>query len=162
MTTANFITALRIPLSIGMLFFPALSVPFYSLYVAAGFTDIIDGTVARLKNQTSVFGASLDTASDTVFALACMIKLLPVLSLPVWLWVWIGLICTVKIFGIVRVFAAEKKLLSEHTVMNKLTGALLFILPLTLNFVDIRLSGSIACTAASFAALQEVYISVSR
>ena len=39
-----------------MLFFPALSVPFYSLYVTAGFTDIIDGTVARLKNQTSGSG----------------------------------------------------------------------------------------------------------
>ncbi|MBO4384239.1 MAG: hypothetical protein J5854_02305 [Clostridia bacterium] len=39
--------------------------------------------------------------------------------------------------------------------MNKATGKLLFVLPLTLAFIDLRYSGAIACAAATFAAIQE-------
>lgn len=158
LTGANLITAMRVPLSVGMLCVPAFSAPFYAMYAAAGVTDMVDGAVARCTHQVSDFGARLDTAADTVFVAASMAKLLPVLAPPAWLWVWTGSIASVKLASIVRGFAAEKKLVSEHTVMNKITGALLFLLPFTAKSADIRLTGSIVCAAASAAALQELHI----
>ena len=45
--------------------------------------------------------------------------------------------------------------MAVHTVMNKITGALLFILPLTLSFVDLKYSVVVVCVVATFAAIQE-------
>lgn len=87
---ANLITCCRILLSLLLLFFPALSPGFYGLYLAAGLSDMLDGYVARRTNSASPLGASLDSIADVVFLAVCLIKLLPVLSLPAWLWVWVG------------------------------------------------------------------------
>lgn len=61
---ANFITSLRIICSIALLFCLALSPAFYALYIVAGFTDMIDGAVARKTNTVSEFGSRLDTVAD--------------------------------------------------------------------------------------------------
>lgn len=63
---ANFITSLRIICSITLLFCPALSQVFYVLYIIAGVTDMIDGTVARKTNTVSEFGSRLDTVADFI------------------------------------------------------------------------------------------------
>ena len=42
--------------------------------------------------------------------------------------------------------------------MNKVTGAVLFILPLTLSVVDLKYSGGFICTIAILAAIQEGYL----
>ena len=44
-----------------------------------------------------------------------------------------------------------------HTVMNKLAGLLLFILPLTLQFIELEYTAGIVCTVATIAALQDGY-----
>ena len=44
---ANFITGSRIIFSLAMLTFPVFSAGFYFCYMLAGFTDMIDGTIAR-------------------------------------------------------------------------------------------------------------------
>ena len=59
---------------------------FYCLYCVAGFTDMIDGTIARKTGSASTFGSTLDSIADFVFIMACLIKLLPVLTLSTWLW----------------------------------------------------------------------------
>ena len=61
---ANIITASRIIISIALLFFPALSPEFYALYLAAGITDMLDGTVARKTGKVSDFGANLDSIAE--------------------------------------------------------------------------------------------------
>ena len=152
---ANLITGTRILCSIALLFCPAFSPPFFALYVIAGFTDMIDGAVARKTNTASEFGAKLDTAADFVFVAACLIKLIPVLELPVWLYVWIGAIALIKMINIASGYVVRKKLITAHTVMNKVTGVLLFILPLSLQIIDLRISGGLVCAVATFAAIQE-------
>lgn len=42
-----------------------------------------------------------------------------------------------------------------HTRANKLTGALLFLLPLSLGFLNISYTAVPLCALASFAAIQE-------
>lgn len=130
---------------------------FYVLYGMAGFTDIIDGTVARKTNTAGEFGAKLDTTADFIFVAVCLIKLLPVLDIPVWLWVWIAVIALIKIINIISGVVMHKKLTAVHSVMNKVTGALLFALPFTISFVDLKFSAAAVCAVATFAAIQEGY-----
>ena len=42
--------------------------------------------------------------------------------------------------------------------MNKLTGGMLFVLPLTLAFIDLRYSAAVVCMVATIAAIQEGYL----
>lgn len=157
-TTANVITSLRVALSLALLFFPALSPAFYALYLAAGLTDMIDGPVARKTNTASEFGAGLDTAADLVFAAVCLFKLLPVIDVPVWLYGWIGIIALVKGINIVSGYVIRKRFVAVHSAANKVTGLMLFLLPLTFHLLDLRYSAIAVCAAATFAAVQEGHL----
>ena len=152
---ASLIPSCRILCSLLLLFFPVHSPGFYGLYLAAGLSDMLDGFVARRTNSTSPLGAKLDSIADIIFLAVCLIKLLPVLTLPVWLWGWVGLIALLRLVNVVSGFVCRKKLVLLHTRANKLTGALLFLLPLSLGFLDISYTAVPLCALASFAAIQE-------
>ena len=152
---ANIITGFRVLISIALLFCPVFSPVFYVLYLIAGLSDMIDGTIARRMNTVSEFGARFDTAADFVFVVVCLIKFLPVISIPAWLYVWIVLIALIKIIIIISGYVVQKKLVAVHSVMNKMTGVLLFILPLTFSIVSLKYSAIPVCAVATFAAVQE-------
>ena len=125
-----------------LLFCPALSPLFYALYIAAGFTDMIDGMVARKTNTVSEFGSKLDTMADFVLVVVCLIKLIPILNITIWVYVWVVIIAFIKVINVVSGYIVQKKFVAAHTVMNKVTGAVLFIFPLTLLIIEIRLPQS--------------------
>ena len=152
---ANAISIIRIPASIALLFCRAFSPAFYVFYIAAGLSDMLDGFVARKTDTVSKLGTRLDTIADFVFVVVCLIKLLPVLSVPAWLYAWIGIIALIKVVNIVSGFAVQKRFVAVHSVMNKATGALLFLLPLTIPVAPLNDSEVIVCAAATFAAIQE-------
>ncbi len=152
---ANIITVARIICSVALLFFPAFSPAFYALYIAAGVTDMVDGAVARKTGTAGEFGSKLDTAADFVLVVACLIKLLPVVHAPAWLLIWVGVIAAVKAVNLISGYAMRKRLVVLHTAMNKVTGVLLFLLPLTFSLVDVKYTGAAVCTVATFAAVQE-------
>ena len=154
---ANIITLIRIICSISILFFPAFSPAFYALYITAGISDIADGTVARKTGTVSDFGAKLDTAADFIMAVVCLIKLIPVIDVPIWLIIWIAVIALIKVINIISGYVKRKEFVAAHTVMNKVTGIILFLLPFTLTFIDIKYSGIFICILATFAAIQEVH-----
>ena len=154
---ANIITSSRIVFSLPLLFLPLSSAWFTILYLYCGLTDMIDGTIARKNGAVSKFGAGLDTAADFVFMFVCCVKILPLLHLPVWLWVWMILIALVKIMNIAFVLIHRKKLISIHSALNKTTGFALFLLPLTLTLVKTTYSTAAICVTASIAAMQEAY-----
>ncbi|MCR5237983.1 MAG: hypothetical protein K6E34_12360, partial [Lachnospiraceae bacterium] len=52
-------------------------------------------------------------------------------------------------------YAMQKKYVAVHTTMNKVTGVLLFMLPLTLSIVPLIYTGIPICSVATFAAIQE-------
>ena len=71
------------------------------------------------------------------------------------------MIAIIKIGNIILGYASKKQFVSLHTVMNKITGFLLFLLPLTLSFVKLKYSLIVVCSAATLAAIQEgIYIAV--
>ena len=158
---ANVITGLRIVFCLPLLFVPLTSVWFYALYLLCGLSDMIDGTVARKLGSVSDFGAKLDTVSDFVFIVVALIRFAPYLHIPVWLWMWIGVIAMMKLGNVVWGFVRTKKLISPHTVLNKITGLLLFLLPVTISFVDLTYTLPIVCTVATVAAMHELYYTYS-
>lgn len=141
-----------------MLFFPAFSGSFYACYIIAGITDMIDGTVARKLGTSSQFGEKLDTVADFVFVAAALYKLLPVMKISRAIWIWAGLIAVIKLINIVSGFVVQKRFVTVHSLANKITGAVLFVLPLTLSLIDISYSAIFVCLAATFAAIQEGHI----
>ena len=152
---ANLITVIRILCSVVLLFCAALSPWFYALYITAGVSDMVDGWVARKTNTVSEFGSKLDTVADIIFVVVCLVKLLPVIHLPVWIYIWVGLIACIKVFNIIYSYAVRKQFLADHSILNKITGALLFLLPLTLSFIDVKYSAAVVCAVATVAAVRE-------
>ena len=152
---ANTITLFRMAAGIVLLLCPVFSPAFCVLYIAAGLSDMLDGFVARKTDTVSELGARLDTMADFVLVVVCLIKLLTILRIPAWLYGWIGIIAFIKVANIISGFTAQKKLVTVHSVMNKATGALLFLMPLTIPAVPLKYSAIVVCAVATFAAIQE-------
>ena len=152
---ANILTGYLIFGSILLLFFPAFSLAFYIIYILCGFSDMIDGTVARITNSTSKFGSQLDTVADIFFVAASLIKLLSAIHIPGWLWIWGGVIAVIKISNILWGYVSKKQFISLHTILNKATGLLLFLWPLTMLFVEWKHSAIAVCAVATVSAIQE-------
>ena len=154
---ANIITTSRIVFSLPLLLIPLSSAWFYALYLLCGLSDMIDGTVARKTKSASEFGARLDTLSDFVFMSVALIKFVPHIHVPIWLSIWIGVIAMMKLGNVVLGFVCTKKFVSPHTVLNKIAGLLLFLLPVTISFVDLTYTLPIVCAVATVAAIHEWY-----
>ena len=154
---ANIITSCRILGSIGLLFCPVFSAWFYGLYLFCGLTDMVDGTIARRTGAASAFGATLDTVADFLFVIVSFVKLLPVIRVPAWIWVWTAAIAVVKLVSLVWRFTQRKQMPSLHTIANKATGFCLFLLPLMMSFLALRYTAPVVCVIAATAAIQEGY-----
>lgn len=154
---ANIVTSCRVVCSILMMFFSVFSSEFFIAYLLCGVSDMLDGTVARRTNSISEFGARFDTVSDFIFAVVLLMKLLPILRIPIWLGIWVVAIIIIKISNMILGFVYKKRLISLHTAMNKTTGLLLFLFPLTLYFIELKYSSVVVCSIATFSAIQEGY-----
>ncbi|MCR4608429.1 MAG: CDP-alcohol phosphatidyltransferase family protein [Eubacterium sp.] len=152
---ANVITGLRVLVSAVLIFCLVFSPIFYVLYLIAGLSDMADGIIARKTNSVSEFGSGFDGVADLVFVTVCLIKILPVMDIPIWLYVWTAVIFFVKIINNISGYIVQKRFAAEHTTMNKVTGVLLFMLPLTLSIVSVNYSGIPICIVATLAAVQE-------
>ena len=76
---------------------------------------------------------------------------------------WGGVFAVIKISNIIWGYVSKKQFISLHTIMNKLAGLLLFLLPLTISFMELKYTAIAVCSIATFSALQEgFYIIVDR
>lgn len=152
---ANLVTLCRIVFSLIMLFFPVFSSMFYVWYIMAGITDMIDGTIARKLGTESDFGGKLDTVADIIFVASAAYKVLPALDINIVIWIWIGAIAVIKVINVISGYVMKKQFVAIHSLANKITGAVLFLLPLSIAFIDIKYSSIFICVIATFAAIQE-------
>jgi len=142
----------RIVLCLPLLMVDTMTVPFWTLYLIAGITDILDGFLARRWDVESKFGARLDSLADFVFVIAVGYKLFPWLKLPTALWMMIGLIALVKT---INAYVVLHRIEFLHTKANKLTGFLLFVGMMAIGqSYFIPIAWTISCIAL-FAAIQE-------
>ena len=149
----NAISVFRIAGSLGLLFCDVAGWLFWLLYALCGISDMVDGWLARKLHVETKVGAVCDSVSDIVFVACCAIRLLPVLEIPVWLWIWAGMIVIIKMVNQVSALAVFKRFCFPHTWANKLTGFLLFLTVPTMFWSLIPIS--IVAAIATFAAVQE-------
>ena len=112
-----------------------------------------DGYLARKLHAESKTGAVLDSVADICFVACCAIRLLPILQIPKWLWIWAGLIVIIKIVNQLSALIVCKGFRFPHTSANKLTGLLLFITVPTMFWSIVPIA--IVAGVATFAAVQE-------
>ena len=118
---------------------------------------MVDGTIARKTGAASSFGSRLDTVADFLFVISSFVKLVPVIRIPVWIWVWVSVIAVAKLVNLVWGLTQTKQMPALHTIANKATGLCLFLLPLTISFVDLRYTAPVVCVLATIVAIQEGY-----
>ena len=146
----NIITLLRIVGSLGLLLCDVTGVVFWIIYALCGLSDIADGWLARKLKCVTKKGALLDSVADICFVACCAWKLLLILELPQWLWLWAGVIVAIKAVNQLSALVMYGRCCLPHTLANKVTGFLLFIVvPLTFwSIVPIVFVAAIATFAA--------------
>lgn len=153
---ADHITFSRMLFSLLLLAFPPFSLAFAALYLLCGITDVLDGFVARKLHTESEKGAMLDSVADLLFAVIYAVRILPLLSIPLWIWIWAAIIAVIKAAGIMIVSKKVHGLWIEHSSGNKLTGLLLFFLPLSVCIADVEYGATFACVVATATAIKEI------
>ena len=149
----NIIILLRIAGSLGLILCDVTSVAYWIIYGLCGISDIVDGWLARRLKCVTKTGALLDSIADICFVACCARKLLPILELPQWLWLWAGVIVTIKIVNQISALVMYGHCCFPHTLANKATGFQLFIaVPMTFCTV---IPITIVAAIATFAAIHE-------
>ena len=156
---ANVLTSLRIVGTLVLLFLEPLSLPFYWVYTLSGITDALDGFIARLTRTVSSLGAKLDSAADLLFYGVILFLLLPLLSdkLPHGIWFWVLGIFVLRLFSYGIAYRRTREFFSPHTVLNKMSGLIMFLVPYfypTEFFFPYCL---FLCAVASLAALADLF-----
>jgi len=126
---------------------------FWVIYGLCGISDMIDGYLARKLHAESKTGAMLDSVADICFVACCAIRLIPVMQIPTWLWIWAGAIAAIKLVNQVLALIVCKRFCFPHTMANKLTGLLLFLSVPTVFWSIVPIA--IVAGVASYAAIQE-------
>ena len=153
----NYISISRIIMSIALLFLKTFSITFYIIYIYCGLSDMLDGFLARKYKITSQFGAKIDSIADMIFVFVSVLKIIPFIKISIIIYIWIIIIVLIKIFNIIFGYIKYKKLTLLHSVANKITGFVLFILTLIIEFIDIKIIATLTCGIATFSAIQESY-----
>ena len=149
----NILSALRLLGAVCLLPSNPAGAAFWVIYGLCGVSDMVDGYLARRLHAESKTGAVLDSVADICFVTCCAIRLLPVLQIPTWLWIWAGLIVIIKIINQISALVVHKRLCFPHTKANKLTGLLLFMaVPMVFRSI---VPIAIVAGVATFAAIQE-------
>ena len=127
----NILTALRMLGAVLLLLTKPLTLPFYLLHIFCGLTDALDGAFARALHASSRFGAQLDSIADLMFYGVMIGKLMPILleRMPPSLWWIVGtaLVIRLSAYGVAAV--TQHRFSALHTILNKLTGLLVFLVP---------------------------------
>lgn len=154
---ANTITVTRIIGTFIMMFTDVLSIPFYIAYIYSGLSDVVDGYLARKLHIVSNLGRKLDSISDLFFYTTMMIKIWPYLVeyLPTYIWVMIWVTLALRIALYLYIGIRDKALLSNHTILNKATGILLFALPFFIKHKAFVVYSTIVASVAFISAIYE-------
>ena len=86
---ANIVSLSRVACAVVLFFCRDFSSLFLWVYVFCGFTDLIDGPIARKTGSASTLGASLDTVGAVLTYLALAKALFIKKLVPWWIFVWI-------------------------------------------------------------------------
>lgn len=156
----NCLTAIRMIGTLCLIPLASFSKIFYIVYIACGITDVLDGAVARKTGNVTEFGSKFDSASDLLFYIVMMIKMLPALRrlLPIWVWGFLFFVIAVRMASYLTAAVKYRKFASCHTYMNKITGGAVFTIPFFLPLSFALGCAVTVCSIAFIASAEELLI----
>lgn len=159
-TVPDIFTLLRILCALILLFLPPLSTAFLVIYAFSGLSDLLDGFLARKLDQTSPFGAKLDSTADLFLYITVLVRLIPILKvrLPGWFWYIVAFALLLRFACYVYAALKFRRFASEHTYLNKASSFLIFTVPFLLKLPGFVWFAGLICLAAILAAAQELVI----
>jgi hypothetical protein len=156
----NILTILRIACAALLPLTRPFSVAFFALYAFCGLSDILDGAIARKYRCASSLGAALDSIADFLFIAAALFTLIPALPWETWMLAWACAIAGVRFLSLGTGWYKFRTLAFLHTVGNKATGAVLYLVPLLVPLAGLKVPVAIACILASLSAMEEFVIMI--
>lgn len=157
-TIANAITASRVVCAVLLVVVPAFSVGFFALYLWCGVSDALDGWLARRWGCSNALGARFDSVADAVFVFCVAIALVPALSWKPWMVAWMCVVAAVRVVSYAVGCWKYHTFSALHTRLNKLTGIVLFCVPILYLFIGMNAIVVIACAVATVSAVEELAI----
>ena len=154
----NCISVSRIIFSLALIYIKPLSVAFYAIYIICGFSDIVDGYIARKTGTASRIGAKLDSVADMVMVAVLLFVLYPILNPTTTIVIWIISVAIIRLTSMVVALKKYKTFASIHTYGNKITGIVLFIFPIWIPFIHTIVLMYIICVLTSLSAIEELII----
>lgn len=133
---------------------------FNLVYLICGFSDALDGYIARKTNSESKFGAIIDSIADFTFMIIAAFVFLPKIFIPTKISIWIIIIAFIKILALLIGYLRYHALAALHTYLNKLTGFLLFCFPLLYKLTNAVILGYVICITATICAIEELIIQI--
>jgi CDP-diacylglycerol--glycerol-3-phosphate 3-phosphatidyltransferase len=157
---ANYISIARIILVLILAILEPLSFLFYVIYTVSGISDIMDGFIARKTNSTSKLGEKLDSAADFIMVIILVPIFYTILNPGTRILLWIIVIGIIRTISLLIVLVKYKTFGMLHTYGNKITGLILFLIPLLLIIVPNGVLMYLVCSVASVSALEELGINM--
>lgn len=144
----------------GLLILKPSQLSFFLLYLICGFTDVLDGYVARKLKATSQLGSFLDSFADTIFIGAMFIIFFPLYDIPMYLLVWVAVIAGVRLLSLGIGFVKYRVFGFLHTYANKVTGIAMFFFPIFVHGLGVEITGILLCMIASCSSFEELFITL--
>ena len=154
----NLITLIRILISLYLLTVKPLSTHFFVLYFICGFSDFLDGYIARKTKSSSKLGANLDSLADFIFISVILFSIIPIISFPFMVLVWMAVIALIRLVSQIIGWLRFHQLAFLHTYANKATGLILFISPILLIILGTNISLIVISTIATVSAIEDLYL----
>lgn len=156
---ANIISASRIVCAVILFFFNEITNAFLLIYLYCGFSDAIDGRIARKLKSTSILGTKLDTIGD-VLTYFSVVKILIIKKLfPREVLIWLGTALLLHVVAAVIAKIRFKKFYFVHSLFGKILGLAAFLVPFMLENFGVKYLYFI-CIIASIAAIESIVIQV--
>ncbi|MGC6177133.1 CDP-alcohol phosphatidyltransferase family protein [Lacrimispora sp. 38-1] len=126
----NFLSILRIVLSLALLFVNNNWFLFIIIYLFCGLSDVLDGYIARRYQLKTSLGAKLDSLADFIFLITSITRMIGSygLIIPNIILVWGLVTAVIRLLN----FCITKRKFNQfgmlHTAGNKLTGIIIFFI----------------------------------
>ncbi|WP_459481162.1 CDP-alcohol phosphatidyltransferase family protein [Clostridium saccharoperbutylacetonicum] len=154
----NFISVSRIFFSLALILVKPLSSAFYIIYIICGFSDIMDGFIARKTGTASAFGAKLDSVADMIMIGVLFFLFYPIIKPKIEIIICVILIGTIRLIAMIVALKKYKTFASIHTYGNKITGIILFLFPILIPYIQTTILMYVICIVASISATEELII----
>ncbi|MGF7060788.1 CDP-alcohol phosphatidyltransferase family protein [Brassicibacter mesophilus] len=158
----NILSVLRIICSVLLILFINDRIGFVFLYFVIGLTDILDGFIARKFKLESEFGARLDSFADFIFYIMLVFiftKLYSSIILVNYKVALVGIVF-IRLLNLLLTKLKYKKFVFVHTIVNKISGVLLYFLPVIILFKQSDIIIWITLAFVFIAAIEELLITI--